>query len=113
MEDQNNIAYRGEDRRSETRSVVDRFSSVEFSIQKLEYNYQFKIWETSPSGMSILIKEDSAVVGHLNIGDVLDMKYYPTTPSEQPETLKTEIKHITKDEQGKFKGHYVIGLAIL
>jgi hypothetical protein len=41
------------------------------------------------------------------------MKYYRQQPSEKPEQLKTEIKHITNDDQGRFKGNYLVGLSIL
>ena len=113
MKDRDDSAYKGKDRRAESRSIVDKYSSVEFSIKELVYNYQFKIWEISPSGMSILVKEDSAVLEHVKVGDILDMKYYPVDLSEEPASLKTEIRHITKDDQDRFKGHYLIGLAII
>ena len=102
-----------ENRRSEPRSPADKYSSVEFSVSDLAFNFQFKIWEISRSGMSILAKEDSAVLEHVKVGDVLDMKYYPEELTEAPLILKTEIKHITKHDEGKFKGHYLLGLAII
>ncbi len=113
MEDYSDKVYKGIDRRIEDRSPVDEYSSVEFSISDLLYRYQFKIVDVSPSGMSILVKEDSAVLEYLKVGDVLDMKYYPVNRSKAPESLKTEIKHITKDDEGRFRGHYFIGLSIL
>jgi len=100
------------DKRSEPRTIADRYSSVEFSLSNSAPDYQFKIWGTSPTGMNILVKEDSMVLEHLKVGDILDMKYNPPDPTEPAEFLKTEIKHITKDEQGRFKGNYMIGLSI-
>jgi len=41
------------------------------------------------------------------------MKYYPLNLEDQPEYIETEIKHITKDEKGRFKGHYLVGLLVL
>ena len=111
MEEQNEMVFKGVDRRSESRTIVDQYSSVEFSIINLDYLYQFKIRETSQTGMGILVREDSVVLKHLKVGDILNMKYYPLELSEQPEYLKTEIKHITKDDQGRFKGHYLVGLS--
>ena len=105
--------YMGIDRRSEPRSIVDKYSSVEFSIHQLVYVYQFKIWETSISGMSILVKEDSAILEHLKVGDVFDMKYYPIDSSVVPVSLKTGIKHITKDDQNRFRDHCLVGLTII
>jgi hypothetical protein len=101
------------DRRSEERTLVDRFFSVEFSQKGLNAIYQFKIWNISIKGICILVKEDSALMAHLKVGDVLDMKYYPTDESGPIQQSKTEITHITKDAEGRFKGHFLVGLSIL
>ena len=105
--------YRGQERRSERRSLADRYFSVEFSIENLDPVYQFQIRETSLSGLCVLVKEGSAVLDHLKVGDVLNLKYNPSNLTKQPEHLSTEIKHITKDDRGRFKGHYMVGLALL
>ena len=101
------------DRRSEERTLVDRFFSVEFSKKGLDDIYQFKIWNISSKGICILVKEDSALMGYLKVGDVLDMKYYPLDESGPIQRSKTEITHITKDSEGRFKGHFLVGLSIL
>ena len=113
MKENDDAANTGIDRRSEPRSIVDKYSSVEFSVSDITFVFQFKIWETSLSGMSIMVKEDSAVLEHLKVGDILEMKYYPTKLSEDPIILKTEIKHITKDVIARIKGHFLIGLSVL
>ena len=43
----------------------------------------------------------------------MNLRYYPTDSSRPSVLLKTEIKHITRDEQGRFKGVYLVGLSIL
>jgi len=101
------------DRRSEERTLIDRYFSVEFSKKGLDAIYQFKIWNISVKGMCIMVKEDSALMGHLTVGDVLDMKYYPSDESGPLQKSKTEITHITKDVEGRFKGHYLVGLSII
>jgi len=113
MENKNKDIYRGADRRSETRSSVDQYISVEFSTSELEHVYKFRIRNISPSGMGVLVKESSEVLKHLKVGDILNMKYYRLELSEQPEHLKTEIKHITKNDEGRFRGNYLVGLSIL
>jgi hypothetical protein len=40
------------------------------------------------------------------------MKYYTTNFSTPPKEMQTEIKHITKEEGGHFKGHYLVGLYV-
>jgi hypothetical protein len=113
MEDRDQDTNEEAERRSETRTTVDQYTIVEFSVEGLAHLYQFKIWNISPLGIGVLVMHGSEVLKHLKVGDILNMKYYRQQPSEQPEQLKTEIKHITKDDQGRFKGNYLIGLSIL
>jgi hypothetical protein len=101
------------ERRSEVRTLIDKYFSVEFSKKGLESLYHFKIWNISSKGMCIVVREDSDTINHLTVGDILDMKYYPIDESSPAEYSKTEITHITKDDHGRFKGHYLVGLSIL
>lgn len=100
-------------RRSEPRSIVEQYHCVEFQINSVGSFYQFKIWDISNRGICILVKEESAVINHFKVDDIIEMKYYPTQPSGSIENIKTKIRHITKNEQGRFKGHYLVGLSIL
>ena len=99
------------ERRSEPRSIIDQYYSVEFSLSGCSFVYQFKIWNISSKGICVLVKEDSDLLNHVKVGDILNLKYYTTDSSKPIEFLKTEIKHITKDEQGRFKGVCLVGLA--
>ncbi len=101
------------EKRSEPRKIEDKYYSVEFSIQDLDFSYQFKIWNISSKGICVVVKEDSDLLNHVKVGQVLDLKYSTTHSSHPVENLKTEIKHISKDEEGRFKGLYLIGLSIL
>jgi len=101
------------EKRSESRSIIDRYHSVEFSIRHSAYAYQFKIWDMSPKGICVLVKEDSDLLNHLKVGDILSLKYYSTDSSKPTEYLKTEIRHITKDDTGRFKEVYSVGLSTL
>ena len=101
------------DKRSKPRTILDRYYSVEFSLSGVEFQYQFKIWNISDQGICVVVKEGSEILNHLKVGDVLEMKYYSTDTQGSTEELRTEIRHITKDEQGRFKGHYLVGLSIL
>ena len=101
------------ERRSESRTLVDCFYSVEFSKKGLDAIYQFKIWNISTKGICILVREDSNLIAHLTVGDVVNMKYYPIEESNPGEYSQTEITHITRDEQGRFRGHYLVGLSIV
>ena len=112
MEEKQKKDFEGSDRRSEPRYLEGEYSSVELSLKELNFVYQFKIWDRSKSGMSILIKEDSEVLRHLKVGDILDMKYYPEESADEPIRLRTEIRHVTRDVPEKIKGHYLVGLLV-
>jgi len=99
--------------RQEPRKVVDQYYSVECSIPDLEPVYQFRIWNRSESGMCVLIREDSAVLHHLQVGKIFTMKYYPINSPGRLEQFDTMVRHISKDEHGRFKGHFMVGLSIL
>ncbi len=101
------------EKRSESRTELEKYHSVEFKLADPGARYQFKIWNMSSRGMCRLVREDSDVIKCLHLGDTLDMKYYTSDASSQPESLKTQIKHVTKEEEGRFQGHYLVGLFIL
>lgn len=101
------------ERRSEPRSLKDEYYGVNFSIDESPSVYQFLIWDTSSKGRSLLVREDSDVLEHLRIGQVLNMKYYRKDPAKPVEFLKTEIRHISRDVDGRFKGHFLVGVEIL
>ena len=101
------------EKRSELRNILDQYYSVEFSISSWEPVYLFKIRDVSSLGTGILVKENSAVLKHLNVGDVLDMKYNPAKSPDLPECVRTEIKHITKFDHGPYRGYYLVGLLLL
>ncbi|HUV49479.1 MAG TPA: PilZ domain-containing protein [Anaerolineae bacterium] len=101
------------EKRYDPRKMADKYFRVEFSKSGLTHFYTFKLRDISSKGMCILIKEGSDVLKSLKVGDILDMKYYTEEQSSQPNELKTKIKHITKDDQGRFKGHCLVGLSII
>ena len=88
------------------------FHSAELSVDGLQLAYQFKLWNLA-SKPHLLIKQDSDILPWLNEGDVRAIKYYSCDSSFPPTCLETQISDITKDERGRFKGHYLVGLEIL
>ena len=89
------------------------FYSVELLIQELQMLYQFKIWNFSSEPMFILVKEGSALLDRLKVGTVFKSRYYSTDSLCPTVDLETQIKQIALDKKGRFKGHYLIELAIL
>jgi hypothetical protein len=88
------------------------FCSVEFMIEGFPYLFQFKIWNTPQRTMFILVKESSDILSRLQEGDIIKMKYYSSVLNYYME-LDTEIESISRKDQGRFRGHYAIGLKIL
>ena len=106
------MSQRGE-KRSEARTTVDEYHSVEFLLPDVEFIYQFRIWNMSPQGMCVVVRKDSNLLKHLNVGDMIDLRYHPNDLKDPIVSLRTEIRHITKQEEGKFKQHSLVGLMIL
>lgn len=101
------------ERRSEPRRKPDNFCYVEFKPADESHIYQFRIWDLSFKGMCLLVRADSDILNRLKIDDVLEMTYYPEDSHQPPQILKTQIRHITLEKEGRFKGHYLMGLLIL
>ena len=92
---------------------IDQYYSVEFSSTRDAFLYQFKIWNIMPESMCVLVKENSKILELLKVGDILNMKYYSADPLYPPAYLDTKIRYIKKEDHGRFKGHFLIGIAIL
>jgi len=99
--------------RIETRFSAKSSASVEFKPEKLEISYHFKLRDISKKGLCILVKEDSAVLNSIHVGDTISMKYYPDEIAAMPVEMLTEISHISKPGDGKFKNHMIVGLYII
>ena len=81
-------------------------------LPDVEFIYQFRIWNVSPQGMCVVVRKDSELLKHLNVGDVIDLRYHPNDLKDPIVNLTTEIRHITKQEEGKFRHHSLVGLLI-
>jgi hypothetical protein len=99
------------EKRSAARSPNYTSYSVEFSLSDIAYAFQFKLMDTSPTGLSILVNRKSGLLEKLMVGAELNMKLYkPDTRSAIPQGfLKTETRHITETPNG----NYIVGFLIL
>ncbi|MBN1834093.1 MAG: tetratricopeptide repeat protein [Deltaproteobacteria bacterium] len=89
------------------------YHSVEVELAGMIYPYQFKIRSNPSSSMCFLIKENSDILPRLKVGDILELKYYSAVSAHVSEPRKTVIREITRDDQGPFKGHFLVGLEII
>lgn len=97
--------------RSDSRNILDKFFSVQFSMNEKGPVYLFKLRDKSTNEPYILVKEDSCVSEQLEVGDVLYMEYNSPGFSKPNKLLKTQI--ISKNSHNLFTGHFLVGLSIV
>ena len=107
------ITNRPWDLGSHSSKNAEVYHSVEVTLKELSANYQFKLRCMGSSPMCFLVKENSRILKMVKVGDTLKMKYYSSDSGYHAEYLNTQIKDITKKDQGRFKGHCLVGLQIL
>jgi hypothetical protein len=100
------------ERRSEPREASQKLHSVELKLPGLPI-YLFKLKDISPMGACFLVKENSAILKNLHTGQKLNIRYHFEDELIQPKVFKSQIKHLTKLEDGRYKDHYLVGLLIL
>ena len=90
-----------------------QYHSVEFSVDGIVYPYQFKLRNISPEIMHVIIMENSDILNGIEVGKILKMKYYHDDFSHSSTHYQTEITNIDRIAEGRFKGHFIVGLSIL
>jgi len=91
---------------------LNQFYALEFSLTGEDYLHQFKIWNNDSEPLCFLVREDSEVLKSLKVGDTLRTKYYTRDKGTPTKDLEAEIRHIKKEGDGRFKGHFSIAFAI-
>ena len=90
---------------------LDHYKSVEFSVDSLPVpERRSRIWHIRPQSNFILIRKDSDIAPHLRAGAKLKAKYYFPGSVYHDDIRETTIKEIPVEEQGRFKGHFLIDL---
>jgi hypothetical protein len=89
---------------------LDQQQSVEFSVDGVGVPYRFRIWHIHPHSNVILIRTDSNLLPHLQVGARLKMKYFSPGEAFPDGVRETTIKEITIEEEGRFKGHCLVDL---
>ena len=100
------------DRRSEVREPVNHFHSVEMKLASLPI-YLFKLKDVSSNGACFMVKEGSAILMNIKVGQILILRYHATDEMKTSEVFKSEIKYITKALENPYKGHYAVGIRLL
>ena len=89
----------------------DQLESVEVSIDGVEHPHQFRIWNTEQASMFVVVKQSSQILNRLKVGDTMKMTYHTKDTFCPTRTMATRIRHITREDEGRFRGHCLIGLA--
>ena len=107
------VAGRFINKLAESGREMDCYYSVEFPVKGFDFQYQFKIRRMEAESMCILVREDSNILKRLKVGNILAMKYRSIDAACPSDCLDTTIMNITKNREGRFKGHYLVGLKIM
>ncbi len=94
------------------RENLEKMQSLELKLPDLPI-YVFRVKDTSPNGICFLAKGDSDILNHIQVGQILNMRCHAEDITKPSEVFIFEIKHITKTDKGKYKGHQLVGLMIL
>ncbi|MDH4206597.1 MAG: hypothetical protein OEV45_13825 [Desulfobacteraceae bacterium] len=97
--------------RSEAKTILDEFYSVQFFLKGKGIYYQFKLRNTSSNRPCILVKKDSPVFTELQVGDILDMKYNNPKSLDASRLFKTQIT--SKNSHDCYTGHSIVELSII
>ena len=109
MDSKNNIA--GE-RRLETRRAKLRNYRIEIKFVGKPI-YQFRVINVTTKGAGLLIKDDSAFLQMIEVGQIVEADFISPEGTAPAGLYKVEIKHITKLDNQDHQGHRLVGLSIL
>ena len=88
------------------------YSCIEFRIQSMGTIYLSRLWRTPEGETCFLIKEGSAVLDHLSVGDEIQARFIPGQSESAPMTATTRIHGIRRETMGRFRGHHLIALVV-
>ena len=100
------------ERRSEIRENSEKMQSLELKLPNLPI-YVFKVKDTSSNGICFLVKGDSGILNHIQVDQVLNMRWHAEDMTKPSKVFISEIKHITKIDKGPYENHQLVGLMIL
>jgi uncharacterized protein YfbU (UPF0304 family) len=92
---------------------IDSHLRAEIKISKDGLGYQFKLREINANQGCFFVNENSPVLKILDIGSVLEMKYWTAEKIRTVKYVTAKINGIAKRSHEPFKGHYKVGLSIL
>jgi hypothetical protein len=104
--------YSTGEKRSEPRETKLRNYRIEIKFVGKPI-YQFRVINVSTKGAGLLIKNDSAFLKLIKVGQIVDADFISPEGTDPSGIYKAEIKHITKLDEQEYKGHRLVGISIL
>ena len=100
------------ERRSEPRS--DKLRNYRIEIKFVgEPVYQLRVRDVSSKGADILVKNDSAFLDMIEVGQILEVNFLSPKGSAPNGLYRAEIEHISNPPEGRYNGHRLVGISIL
>jgi hypothetical protein len=76
--------------------------------------YQLKVKDISETGIGVIVKPESKFLDLIEIGQEMQLELLAPQESQHMQGFyEARIAHITALEEGKFKGHKLIGLELI
>jgi hypothetical protein len=100
------------DKRSEPRRAKPRNYRIEIKFVGKPI-YQFRVINVTTKGAGLLIKDDSAFLKMIEVGQIVVADFISPEGTAPSGTYEAEIKHITKLDKKEHRGHRLVGLSIL
>jgi hypothetical protein len=75
--------------------------------------YQFRVINVTTNGAGLLIKDDSAFLKMIEVGQIVEANFISPEGVAPSGIYKAEIKHITKLDKQEHREHQLVGLSIL
>ena len=91
----------------------DSHFRAEIKISSDDLGYQFKLRQIDNYQGCFFVNKNSSILSLLEVGSVLDMKYWTAEKIRRVKSVRAEINNIAKQNHEPFKGHYKVSLSIL
>ena len=99
--------------RSDIREAAAQGGSIEFKPSENSMIYQFSLRDLSAKGLGIIVRNDSASLNHLAVGQVLSLTLHQSDGNISKDRFQAEIRHISEPEDGQHPNHKIVGLRII
>jgi len=91
----------------------DSHLRAEIKISSDDLGYQFKLRQIDDHQGCFFVNKNSSILSLLEVGSVLDMKYWTADKTRRVKSVRAEVNTIAKQNYEPFKGHYKVSLFIL